>query len=303
MSQATTSSQLLESHAVLPPRNNDQIVQQLTKLVDSTLAIRKVYVAAENLSAPELAWQIDIPRIDIIISGSIVTHYSIDNSHHIQQYLEAGDVLYFPAKAWSQPMWQEEVTILSLMISPHKVGFSLQKWNGESFTEIAKRPTIRHHQKIGNGLLQALNELGHDGADHHTVSLVIRSLLSHIMVMSEMPDCLPSRQEELFQKITSYIDHHFDQQLNREMIAEQFYISVNYLSHIFQQQGKTSFKDYLCHRRLDKAQALLAEDQCRIKQISKQCGFSDSNYFCRLFKQKLGITPSQFRAGLATGPA
>lgn len=291
------------SHAVLTPYENDPIVQQLTRLVDNTLAIQKVYVAAENLSAPELAWQIDIPRIDIIISGNIVTHYSVDDRHHIQQSLKAGDVLYFPAKAWGQPMWQEEVTILSLMIGPHKVGFSLQKWNGDSFTEIAKRPTIRHHLKIGNGLLQALNELGHDGADHHTISLVIRSLLSHIMVMSKMPDSLPSRQEELYQKITDYIDRHFDQQLNREMIAEKFYISVNYLSHIFQQQGRTSFKDYLCHQRLDKAQTLLAEDQCRIKQISEQCGFSDSNYFCRLFKQKLGLTPSQFRAGLGIGSA
>ncbi|MDV5169578.1 AraC family transcriptional regulator [Photobacterium rosenbergii] len=285
------------------PDSKDPIIHQLTKLVDNTLPIRKVYVAAENLSAPALAWQIDIPRIDIVLSGTIVTHYSVDSSHHIQQNLEAGDVVYFPAKAWSQPMWQEEVTILSLMISPHKVGFSLQKWNGEGFTEVAKRPTIRHQLKIGNGLLQALEELGYDSADHHTISLVIRSLLSHIMVMSKVPDCLPSRQEELFQKITGYIDQHFDQQLNREMIAEQFYISVNYLSHIFQQQGKTSFKDYLCHRRLDKAQTLLAQDQCRIKQISEQCGFTDSNYFCRLFKQKLGMTPSQFRAGIATGSA
>ncbi|MEF2509372.1 helix-turn-helix transcriptional regulator [Vibrio mimicus] len=286
------------SQAEQHPDSKDRIIHQLTKLVDNTLAIRKIYVAAESLSAPTLAWQIDIPRIDIVLSGTIVTHYSIDRYHHIQQSLEAGDVVYFAAKAWSQPMWQKKVTILSLIIGPHKIGFSLQKWNGDSFTEIVKRPTIRHHLKIGNGLLQALGELGHESADHHTINLVIRSLLSHIMVMSKVPDSLPTRQEELFQKITVYIDQHFHQQLNREMIAKQFYISANYLSHIFHQQGKTSFKDYLCHSRLDKAQMLLAEEQCRIKHISEQCGFTDNNYFCRLFKQKLGVTPSQFRAQL-----
>ncbi|ENM5740409.1 helix-turn-helix transcriptional regulator [Vibrio mimicus] len=282
------------------PDSKDQIVHQLTKLVDNTLAIRKIYVATKNLYAPTLAWKIDIPRIDIVLSGTIMTHYSSDNYHYVQQNLEAGDVVYFPANAWSQPMWQKKVTILSLMIGPHKIGFSLKRWDGVSFnfTELVKRPKIRDHSKIGNGLMQALDELENENADHHTINLVIRSFLSQIIFMRKVPDNLPSRQEALFQQITDYIDHHFHQQLHREMIAKRFYISVNYISHIFQQQGKTSFKDYLCHRRLDKAQILLAEERYRIKHISEQCGFADSNYFCRLFKQKLGMTPSQFRAQL-----
>ncbi|MCW8329213.1 AraC family transcriptional regulator [Photobacterium sp. SDRW27] len=275
---------------------HDEIQNQLDLLVNHSHTIKNVYIATKSHSAPDLAWQIDIPRFDIVLSGSIVTEYSVSDSHHVQQQLNCGDVLYIPASAWSQPVWQQEVTLLSLMISNHKIGFSLQKWNGQSFDEIAKRPTIRQHQKIGNGLLQALNELSQQESDQHTSALVIRSLLSHIMTMSELPECLPTRQEELFHKIVRFIDQHYSESLTREMLAEQFYISPNYLSHIFQQQGNTSFKEYVCEQRLEKAQTLLREGNSRIKQISEQCGFADSNYFCRLFKQKLGLTPSQFRA-------
>jgi len=280
----------------LHSRHHDEIYNQLDQLVHHSQAIKNVYIASKSNSAPELAWQVDIPRFDIVINGSIVTEYCVSDTHHVQQRLNTGDVLYIPASAWSQPVWQQEVTLLSLMISNHKIGFSLQKWNGMGFEEITKKPAIRQHQKIGNGLLQALNELSHQESDKHTSALVIRSLLSHIMMMSELPECLPTRQEKLFQKIVHFIDLHHSESLTREMLADQFYISPNYLSHIFQQQGNTCFKEYVCDQRLEKAQALLREGNSRIKQISEQCGFADSNYFCRLFKQKMGLTPSQFRA-------
>ncbi|MGF1792477.1 helix-turn-helix transcriptional regulator [Photobacterium profundum] len=291
------SNTLTSSHSHI--EYQDEIHNQLDQLVHRSQAIKNVYIASKSDSAPELAWQIDIPRFDIVINGSIVTEYSVSNTHHVQQQLNTGDVLYIPTAAWSQPVWQQEVTLLSLMISNHKIGFSLQKWNGQDFAEIAKKPAIRQHQKIGNGLLQALNELSHQESDKYTSALVIRSLLSHIMMMSELPEYLPTRQEELFQKIIHFIDQHHSESLTREILAEQFYISPNYLSHIFQQQGNTSFKEYVCDQRLEKALTLLREGNCRIKQISELCGFADSNYFCRLFKQKMGLTPSQFRARLS----
>ncbi|MDF2152850.1 AraC family transcriptional regulator [Vibrio sp. CAU 1672] len=299
------SLNLLSSTAANHHLNPDQghqpdlIAHHLSRLVDQPHAISSISLAAANHSTPLKAWQLDMPRIDIVLEGSIDILYSIDEHSSQLRQFSSGEVLYIPSMGWSQPQWAEPVTLLSLNIAPHKVGFSLHTWNGNDFSEVHKRPSVRRHQSIGNGLIQVLQELGSANSDSHTISLVVRSLLSHLMIMENAPDKLPSRQEELFQKITKYINDHYNQALSREEVARKFHISPNYLSHIFQHQGKTSFKDYLCHKRMENALRLLELNHHRVKQISSLCGFSDSNYFCRLFKQKIGVTPSQFRAGLA----
>ncbi|WEM44524.1 AraC family transcriptional regulator (plasmid) [Photobacterium sp. DA100] len=277
----------------------DPISHHLSQLVEQHHAINSVNLAEASHTPPANAWQLDMPRIDIVLAGSINIHYSTGEHHSRHHQFNTGDVLYIPNMGWSQPLWGEAATLLRLDIAPHKVEFSLHSWSGNDFSEVHKRPSVRRHQIIGNGLIQVLQELVNTNADSHTISLVIRSLLSHLMIMENAPDKLPSRQEELFHKITKYIDENYDQTLSREEVARIFHISPNYLSHIFQHQGKTSFKDYLCHKRMENAQRLLELNHHRVKQISKLCGFSDSNYFCRLFKQKTGVTPSQFRAGLA----
>ncbi|WP_413113719.1 helix-turn-helix transcriptional regulator [Thaumasiovibrio sp. DFM-14] len=288
-----------QSQNLDPIYQADPITHHLSLLVEDQSAISAINLATTSHTPPPKAWQLDLPRIDIVLAGSIDILYSIGEHQSQLHRFNAGDVLYLPGMSWSQPQWGEAVTLLSINIAPHKVGFSLHTWNGNGFSDVYKRPSVRRHQAIGNGLIHVLQELGSANADTHTISLVLRSLLSHLMIMENVPDKIPSRQEELFHKITKYINENYNQSLNRDEVARVFYISPNYLSHIFQQQGKTSFKDYLCHKRMENAQRLLEMNHQRIKQISQACGFADSNYFCRLFKQKIGVTPSQFRAGLA----
>ncbi|MGR5063823.1 helix-turn-helix transcriptional regulator [Photobacterium sp. DNB22_13_2] len=277
----------------------DPISHHLSHLIEQQSAITRIYLAAPSHNRPPKAWQLNMPRIDIVLTGSTDIVYSVDEHHSQRQRFSAGDVLYIPSMGWSQPQWGEAVTLLSLNIAPHKVGFSLYSREGDNFTDTYKRTSVHRNQAVGNGLVQVLQALGSAQSDTDTISLVLRSLLSHLMLMEQAPKKLPSRQEELFHKITKHINENYNQSLNREEVAREFHISPNYLSHIFQHQGKTSFKDYLCHKRMENAQRLLEVNHQRIKQISQQCGFSDTNYFCRLFKQKTGLTPSQFRAGMA----
>lgn len=265
-------------------------------LIENKQEIKHVFAAAKSTQLPDLAWKLNSPRFDLIISGSIVTHYSISNEGHVQQQLNAGDVLYMPACAWSQPIWQHQVTMLSFIFSNHKVGISLQQWNGEQFDVVQKKTLVRQQEKVGDSLLQALNTLCLEPTDYQTKTLIMRALLSHISTMGEAVTCLPTRQQALFQRISQYIDNHYNAPLTRETLSETFYLSPNYISHIFQQQGQTSFKEYLNNQRVINAKELLFKTNNRIKKISHQCGFSDNNYFCRLFKHKTGVTPSQYRA-------
>lgn len=76
--------------------------------------------------------------------------------------------------------------------------------------------------------------------------------------------------------------------MTRESVAQAFYISPNYLSHLFQKNGAIGFNEYLNHTRLEHAKTLLKGYDLKVKEVAHRCGFVDSNYFCRLFRKKYG---------------
>lgn len=41
---------------------------------------------------------------------------------------------------------------------------------------------------------------------------------------------------------------------------------------------------------------MLKKYRFRLEEVASRCGYTDVNYFCRVFKQKTGLTPSQYRA-------
>ena len=60
---------------------------------------------------------------------------------------------------------------------------------------------------------------------------------------------------------------------------------------------------YLTSCRLQQAEALLKNTSLLIKEIAVQSGFSDSNYFCKIFRREYGISPAEFRKVRGTEPA
>ena len=52
---------------------------------------------------------------------------------------------------------------------------------------------------------------------------------------------------------------------------------------------------YLNHFRIQKACDLLANTDALIKHLSWKVGFRDSNYFCRVFKKEVGMSPTEYR--------
>ncbi|MGM1047730.1 MAG: helix-turn-helix domain-containing protein [Bacillota bacterium] len=52
---------------------------------------------------------------------------------------------------------------------------------------------------------------------------------------------------------------------------------------------------YRHHLQIERAKQLLAHSELSIIQIATRCGFSDNNYFTRLFKRHTSFTPGEFR--------
>ena len=85
-----------------------------------------------------------------------------------------------------------------------------------------------------------------------------------------------------------------DPNLSNQNIADYLGISEIYLRKLFLSRYQTTPKQYILKLRLHRAQELLQESTFSVTQVAELCGFASVYHFCRAFKGKLGITPSQY---------
>jgi two-component system response regulator YesN len=71
--------------------------------------------------------------------------------------------------------------------------------------------------------------------------------------------------------------------------------SYSHLSYLFKKETGQSFSEYLTARRIEKACALLERSRMKIYEVAANCGYSDTNYFLKLFRRSVGTTPAQYR--------
>jgi len=78
-------------------------------------------------------------------------------------------------------------------------------------------------------------------------------------------------------------------------IAEHVSLSSTYLCEIFKESTGQTINQYLNNCRLRHAQLLLQTTHMRIHEIAEACGYSGSNYFIKVFKKAMRITPQEYR--------
>jgi two-component system response regulator YesN len=95
-----------------------------------------------------------------------------------------------------------------------------------------------------------------------------------------------------------YIENRYTSDISLESTAKELGISPHYLSKLFKKETKVNFIDYLTRLRLTKAKDLMKEGGKSIKEICYMVGYTDPNYFSRIFKKHTDHSPSEFIKGV-----
>ncbi|ADO56561.1 AraC family transcriptional regulator [Paenibacillus polymyxa] len=98
-----------------------------------------------------------------------------------------------------------------------------------------------------------------------------------------------------FGPILSYINQNYNKITKIEDIAKSFYMSKYYLCHRFKEVTGLTVIQYLNNIKIQHACNLLINTKLTILEIGNECGFNSSMYFCKIFKQTIFMTPSEFR--------
>jgi len=97
------------------------------------------------------------------------------------------------------------------------------------------------------------------------------------------------------QAVIEYVDGNFMNELTLEEIGKLFHIAPNYLSRRFKKCTGESFIQYINRKRIEKAIELLERTEIKVVTIAEMVGFQDNQYFHKLFKKKIGVTPIEYR--------
>lgn len=116
------------------------------------------------------------------------------------------------------------------------------------------------------------------------------------IILSKNPENIGlSRQKQLYNDILNYINFNIRKNLKVNDIASHFGYNSKYLSHLFREIMGVPLKQYMTKLQMEEAAFLLTDSNATVKEISSSLGFTDSHNFMKLFKNTLGMTPSEYR--------
>lgn len=102
--------------------------------------------------------------------------------------------------------------------------------------------------------------------------------------------------DELIVQVQSWLQDHYASNINIGELAQRFGMSTRTFNRRFKEATGSSPLEYLRQLRLNTAQDLLKSSNYSIAEIATKVGYGDSAYFTERFKQRLDITPSDYRA-------
>lgn len=91
------------------------------------------------------------------------------------------------------------------------------------------------------------------------------------------------------------IQKYYDQGITLEEIADKLYVSEEYLSTQFKKETGSTFTETVRKYRIEKVKELLINTRLKLNQIAELAGYSDPKYMSKVFKEEVGMLPTEYR--------
>ena len=263
-------------------------------------SFKRVRFAEARAEPPPLAFVLGFSSLVVVLRGTYSIEYS-KNGEIQQATLTSNEVLAVPANCWYRPTWECSNTTLTFLFGKRQIGLSFVAANVKTAAVPVYSRVLKHHTTYPmsgplHRILQGCEELGREQPDSPALQHMLKGLVFSCvdLVQKPAPDS-KGKAHYLFQTICSYIQSHFHEPLTRESIAETFGVTPNHVSRVFQREGMMRFWDYVVMVRVDRAKFMLRTYDFPVKEVSRRCGYDDSDYFCKLFRRKARMTALEYR--------
>lgn len=146
--------------------------------------------------------------------------------------------------------------------------------------------------------MSTIYALAKQNPDNEILAYPVMNLLFEIVssISRKISECGNSAgTTETAKKVKMFLDNSLSQKVSLDDLSKKFFSSKAQINREFLTAYHVSPYHYLLERRLELAKFLLINTQTSVKEIAFSLSFSDEHYFSRLFKEKTGTTPKEFR--------
>ncbi len=133
--------------------------------------------------------------------------------------------------------------------------------------------------------------------DYPTVSSNIYSILTSFL-SSKNTVGSAQKSAAAIQQAAAYIAENYSRNITTQEIADAAYLSRSYMSELFSKTYGMSPHEYLTMYRLSYVKEKLLNSRISVSEIAEQTGFRDVFTLSRVFKQKFGMSPSEYRKSM-----
>ena len=144
-------------------------------------------------------------------------------------------------------------------------------------------------------------------ANPKVIDLISESILLYTFAFLGnrlLPENNNTKQHHSVELIKKYIDDHFSEHdFSLENISHDLSYNKKYISYIFKKQIGTGIIEYLNTIRIQNACTMIEQGFTSITDIADRCGYSDAQYFSKIFKSKMGVAPTQHIKAIQAGKA
>lgn len=189
-------------------------------------------------------------------------------------------------------------------ITQLEISINVNQELAKNFSFLSSRENyhkIRNCSKI-NLLLEQISRDFRCLNEDHTMKALLNLTLAQLYII--LSNCIDNKSESTYSKTNSnnkinkmldYIKNNSDEDIIIEELSLRFGISSRYVRKYFSEKLGIKCSEYINMIRINKAKELLWETGYSITKISAITGFNSSQYFCKVFKKQVGISPVSYR--------
>jgi transcriptional regulator of acetoin/glycerol metabolism/AraC-like DNA-binding protein len=120
-------------------------------------------------------------------------------------------------------------------------------------------------------------------------------LLAGVRQLAPVPQTRGGLPPAALRRVREYVEAHLAESIDLAALAGVAGLSLYHFARAFKQSAGVAPHTYLIERRVGRAREMLARTELSLAEIALATGFSDQSHFARHFRQRLGMTPGQFR--------
>ena len=103
------------------------------------------------------------------------------------------------------------------------------------------------------------------------------------------------KNQDVADIIQTYLDNHFQENISREELSRHVFLNPDYLSRLFKKKTGISISGYLMTKRMNLAKEMLVTTKIPVSVISSQVGYDNFAYFTKIFRERTGMSPNEYR--------